>query len=303
MQQGTSRDWAAAQEELTRFARSHRLFFVGGAPRSGTTWLQQMLNAHPDVCCQGEGLFLNHLTVPLENMMAARGQVIEGKNRGIFSHTGGYLLPDQADVEFLAGTAIVTALHRQMSLQSQGRVVRAVGEKTPENVFFFPRLQRLFPHGKFIAIARDPRDVLASAWHFFANRGPGEDGPEAREQFIRMALPSLAEGARAMVAFERMHPADCALVTYERMQADPAPELARLFRLLGVSDRADVVADCIEKFRFQTQTGGRPAGQEMRGAFLRKGVVGDWREIFSDDLNRIILAELGWMYPIFAWEA
>ncbi len=34
-----------------------RRFFVGGAPKSGTTWVEEILNAHPDVLCTGEGAF------------------------------------------------------------------------------------------------------------------------------------------------------------------------------------------------------------------------------------------------------
>ena len=53
-----------------------QLFFVGGAPRSGTTWLQQLLNAHPDCSCRGEGLFWAQLATPLDALMTARGVVV-----------------------------------------------------------------------------------------------------------------------------------------------------------------------------------------------------------------------------------
>jgi len=33
------------------------LFFVLGLPKSGTTWLQHLLNSHPNVSCRGEGKF------------------------------------------------------------------------------------------------------------------------------------------------------------------------------------------------------------------------------------------------------
>jgi len=44
--------WAEHQARLLSFA-SCQLFFVGGAPRSGTTWLQYLLDSHPDVRCGG----------------------------------------------------------------------------------------------------------------------------------------------------------------------------------------------------------------------------------------------------------
>ncbi len=34
-------------------ALSKRLFFICGALKSGTTWLQLMLDAHPEIACRG----------------------------------------------------------------------------------------------------------------------------------------------------------------------------------------------------------------------------------------------------------
>lgn len=61
-------------------------------------------------------------------------------------------MPGPDDAEPLLGTAILMALHQQ----TDGKAYLAVGEKTPENVFLFPRLKRLFPTAKFIGVARAP---------------------------------------------------------------------------------------------------------------------------------------------------
>lgn len=291
-------NWGDRQAEIARLAQA-QLFFVGGAPRSGTTWLQQMLDCHPDVICRGEGLFWKHLAVPLEALMAQRRQALEAKNTAIFRHTGGYPLPEPDDVEFLVGTAILLALQRQ----AQARPYLAVGEKTPENVFFFPRLKRLFPAARLIAIARDPRDVLTSAWHFFHRPAPDEDPVAAKMAFIHSALPSLGEGARAMIALAEQQPADTRVVTYEQLHATPAPVLAELFRFLGVSDDSRIVEACLAQTAFAAMTGGRPAGVVQDGSFFRKGVTGDWRSTLTPAMNDLILRELGWMFPHFGWPA
>src|ERR1700712_5813674 len=162
--------WIEHHRDLAQLAE-RQLFLVGGAPRSGTTWLQQILDSHPDSSCRGEGLFHKHLATSLEAAMAARGEALDAKNSGLFAHSGGYPLPLAEDTEFLLGSAILLALRQQ----STGRSCRAIGEKTPENVFFFPRFQRLFPTAKLICIASDPRDVLSSAWHFFHSPVAAED--------------------------------------------------------------------------------------------------------------------------------
>jgi hypothetical protein len=288
--------WAERQTDIARLAE-RQLFFIGGAPRSGTTWLQYLLDTHPEVSCRGEGLFQKHLAEPLESMMAGQRQAVAAKNSAVFRHTGGYPLPEPEDAELLLGTAVLLALERQCA----GKPCRAVGEKTPENVFFFARLKRLFPGARFIGIARDPRDVLTSAWHFFHRPAAGEDEAAAKLAFIRSAFPSLDNGARTMLALTEQYPADCMIVTYERMREAPAPVAAQLFRFLGVSDGDDVVADCVARTSFAALSGGRPSGVAQDGSFFRKGVVGDWRSTFTSEMNEMVLRELGWMFPHYGW--
>jgi hypothetical protein len=188
------------------------------------------------------------------------------------------------------------ALERQCA----GKACRAVGEKTPENVFFFARLKRLFPRVKFIGIARDPRDVLSSAWHFFP-RPPPADEVAAKTHFITTAFPSLDNGARTMLALAEQFPADCMYVTYEHMRAATAPVAAALFRFLGVAAGVDLVAECVARTSFAALSGGRAPGEVQSGSFFRKGVVGDWRSTFTPEMNALILDKLGWMYPRFGW--
>lgn len=126
-----------------------------------------------------------------------------------FRHAGGFPLPQPEDTGVLVGTAILLALEQQCA----GQAYRAIGEKTPESVFFFPQLKCIFPNAKFIGIARDPRDVLSSAWHFFYKLKAGEDEGAAKLAFIRLAMPSLHQGARTMLALVEQYPSDCMTVT------------------------------------------------------------------------------------------
>jgi hypothetical protein len=287
--------WTERAERL--LALSHRqLFFIGGAPRSGTTWLQYLLDAHPEICCAGEGLFRKELAEPMDKLILARGAALEAKNQNVFRHSAGYPLPDAGDTEALVATGILLALERQCG----GKHYRAIGEKTPENVFFFPALKRMFPDAKFVGIARDPRDLLSSAWHFFRKPEAGDDTAR-KTDFIQSALPSLQQGARAMLELRRNSPTDCMLVTYERMLSDTAMTAAALYRFLGVSDDNAIVEGCVARTSFAALTQGRPVGTVEEGSFFRKGVVGDWRATLTAEMGETIVRELGWCFPEFGW--
>ena len=290
------KSWDEISRRLGAVAE-RQLFFIGGAPRSGSTWLQQILDSHPQASCKGEGLFAKDLFPLLEAAMAERRKALRAKNEALFKHTGGYPLPTPEETEFLAGSAMLLALSRQSGTKD----CQAFGEKTPENVFFFARFKALFPRAKFIAIARDPRDVLTSAWYFFRKPAPGDDDRAAKTDFIRTALPSLAEGARIMLAFGEQHPGAYRMVTYERLREDPEPAVADLFRFLGLSSNVETVRACLAETSFVAATGGRPPGIAENGAFLRKGVVGDWRSTLTPAMNDLVLQELGWMFPYFGW--
>jgi hypothetical protein len=289
--------WIGLEHELAALARG-QLFFVGGAPRSGTTWLQLLLDSHPNISCRGEGLFMKHLAAPLDRMIAEWRAGLDDKNRTLFRDAVGYPLPDADDADLPLGAAILRALARQRA----GKECLAIGEKTPENVVFFPRLKRLFPAAKFIGIARDPRDVLTSAWHFFQKRPPEADETDAKIAFLRSAFGALNEGARAMLVLGERYPEDCTIVTYERLRADPEAVAARLFRFLGASNEGSIVAACVARSDFAALAG-RPAGVARNGAFYRKGVVGDWPSTLTEEMNSMIVAELGWMFPYFGWQA
>jgi hypothetical protein len=60
------RTWSERQAEIADLA-NRQLFFVGGAPRSGTTRVQHIPDAHPDISYRGEGHFLQFLATPLGN--------------------------------------------------------------------------------------------------------------------------------------------------------------------------------------------------------------------------------------------
>ena len=288
--------WLADYEQLADLA-GRQLFFIGGAPRSGTTWLQHLLDAHPDISCRGEGLFQQELARPMDAVMAQRRQALADKNATTFKDFAGFALPAERNSDVLLGTAILLELRQQCA----AKPCHAVGEKTPENVFLFPRLKRLFPQAKFIGIARDPRDSLSSAWHFWAKPNLGRGGGAAQAEFVMAELAGLEEGLGCCLDHAAAYPDDCRIFTYESLLRIPEPIVAGLFRFLDVSDAPDLVRGCVEAGSFMRLSGGRAPGDELDAAFLRKGVAGDWATTLPAGLADAIVDRLAWAFTAFGW--
>src|SRR5215831_18654517 len=65
--------------------RKKQIFFVGGSPKSGTTWLQLLLDSHPSVSCSGEGHFTTHLWRLLKEALKRHDEVIKTNNKELLT--------------------------------------------------------------------------------------------------------------------------------------------------------------------------------------------------------------------------
>src|SRR5215831_11666922 len=86
--------------------RKKQVFFVGGTIKSGTTWLQLLLNAHPQVSCNGEAHFIAALSPSLKRGFDFHWEYIAGKNRMIFHELGGYPPLSEEDFSYILSASI-----------------------------------------------------------------------------------------------------------------------------------------------------------------------------------------------------
>jgi hypothetical protein len=255
--------------------RDKQVFFIGGAPKSGTTWLQLLLNAHPEISCGGEGHYADRLFPILSKALRAHNSSIEYKNKSIFDGVEGHPLFTNRHVCYLA----TSAMSLMLSHPAKAATTSIVGDKTPDNVRFFPLMAVLFPRARFIHIVRDGRDCAVSAW--FHNMRI--DAASLTRQypslgaftdyFAQVWVDNVSQGAR----FAAAQPARCLSIRYEDLIQSPLPMLGHLFRFLGASSEPGILQTCAAAADFTRYSGGRPRGEEDRSSFFRRGTPGDWR--------------------------
>lgn len=282
-----------------------RLFFVCGVLKSGTTWLERLLDVHPRVVCKGEAHFGSDILRPLREVLDGYNADITRKG-GVVAHLKEYggatdvLAYDPDDTSFLATAAVALMLHKWVVDES----VECVGDKTPGNLQYMPQLAELFPEAKFVHIIRDGRDVAVSLWHFnlMTDIGRTIRSWGTFENFATEFAGTWSEQITAGRAAGRALGDDRYLeVGYEKLVAEGDVQLAHVFRFLGVDASAETVSHCLEACSFERLSGGRRQGEEDADSFYRKGIAGDWKNHFKPGLaeefranSNGLLRELGY---------
>ena len=160
-------------------------------------------------------------------------------------------------------------------------------------------------HNKLI-VWRDGRDVLVSQYyHYLFENGRGNTNL-VRKNRKYLSFKDYNDIKTNLIPFmdyifqKPIHPRftwkefvnkwnqheDCVHVKYECLKANPNLELARLaFALSGKRISESRISSIVEKHSFQNQTGRKPGDQNIK-SFLRKGIVGDWKNHFTSESKK-----------------
>lgn len=125
--------------------------FVVGFPRSGTTLLEQLLDAHPDLVSFDEQPFLQHI---VRRLTANGGHVFD-----CIQNLTQQQWREQRSEYF-----------REVALVAPDKKAQRAVDKNPLNMVRLPTLQSFFPQSKVILAIRHPCDVVLSCYmqHFRA---------------------------------------------------------------------------------------------------------------------------------------
>lgn len=244
--------------------------FIVSSPRSGSTWLQLMIGAHPNVCTSIEVTIYDRYVGPL--LKAWQSEVAQPNRPG--------LCDQWTEAEF-------TDFLRDF-VQRTYRPIWATNpqathllDKRPANAEYIEAIDQLLPGSRFIHIIRDGRDVaasmLAAAKDLWFLTDTVEKAANKWQEKVTQSRQGQVLGERYLE------------VRYEDLVTDGVATMAKVFDFCGLTISHAAIETIVTDHAFEKLQESRKAateGFQMPKKFYRKGQVGGWR----DELNAEQLA-------------
>lgn len=260
--------------------------FVGGCPRSGTTYLQKLLAALPGIKTgQESNIFIGYISPLLRRWYQEVGYAS-------YDTRGGVGLPCYFTEEEFRGIlkGFLAQLLGPMTKSLRNNEIFV--EKTPSNVLCIDDILDLLPNAKFIYLLRDARDVVASLLKSYRSWGRHWAPPNAKE-----AAKEWCNYMKKFKQFKEQVSTDRIFeMKYESLVDAPLKNLTEIADFIGLTFSKDDLEKAINLNTLQAtlRSGGTniPVGgmlkkkhnfvKEPKG-FVRKGKPHSWK----DDLTLI----------------
>jgi len=277
--------------------------FVITSPRSGTTWLLRALNTHPEIFATELRAFGEYVDM-VQDAGAAAPRLRITLDRYVDALLTSHQWEPLGGSRAVVRDDLVRTIYRSLRDHALSRANRRVflDKLTPyfgTATTAVDAIARLFPQAKVILLVRDGRDVAVSGvMHWLtkdrADRRPTPHQVERRASVLQQTRTmtrffsddEVTEWAltwRQPIDAVMAHndTIDCLVVRYESMLTHLDHELRRLFAFLEVGIPDGIVEACVAGSTFEVMSGGRRRGDDLPGAHVRKGVVGDWHQYFT----------------------
>jgi len=225
---------------------------VIGSPRSGTTLIRKILDAHPNIACPGETCILSAAARFLHSEVVA-----DGLEFGVLNGLAFAGFEPSETLDRLRG--FVFGFHEE-HMRRQGKSRWA--EKTAVDVFHLRQIEQLCEDQvRYVCLIRHGLDVACSLREF-SDRGQTylselhkyvSQNPRPLEAFAQ----AWVDATRSILDLQKRNATNSILIRYEDFVTDPQAQGKRLFDFLGEPWSVDILSNALD-----------PAG--------RSG-LGDWK--------------------------
>lgn len=196
------------------------LIFVGGVPRSGTTLMRVLLDAHPDIRCGEETRVITRLL-----SMRYNWESREIESRRLEAAGLNLTVLDDATRSFISQVIL-----------NHGPPAEYYCNKDPLNFKYLNTLTRLYPNGKYILMIRDGRAVA----HSIVSRNVTIGGVDTKSylstvSFWNKALTTMLEQCNSVGKTK------CMKIYYERLVVDTEMWMKEILNFVGIKWHPNVL--------------------------------------------------------------
>lgn len=303
------------ESELVMGEQGENLLFVVGQYKSGSTWLVNLLSAHPWIRGLSETNVIRYAvqkdpitrTIDLytktawceggmpklfrHRMAKWFGPILQpGKKRRAPSERPNTLLDLSIWDQMLLKRKLLQAESKEefcreffSFLYQRVQPKRYLVEKTPNNIHFVPFIRSVFPKAKLMSIYRDGRDVVVSEKCHKSRLGKDTWTMEGSARTWSEAIDAQLEYADKYDIFA---------VSYEELLSNGSILVGKMLEFLDIATDAETNENMLGLCSIKSLTG-RNEGQENQKSFYRKGVSGDWMNHFAEDDKAVFKAVTG----------
>ena len=285
----------------------HRtMVFVVGCPRSGTSWVRSIFDAHPQVVSGEE----SHLFPTLFHAFAGRGRIPERRAAALTTYdrsARGEILGAHSGPHNWVGRERLNELLDEFLLDTTDRRLLAVGargalgtileeyaedagadantvlvEKTPGHLYFAETILEWWPTARIVEVIRDGRDVCVSLQHksMVTDWAPA-DRTDQINQWVRAVRHGAAARAQPIARGRWLS------VHYEALRAEPREQIGRLLAFAGLQADDELLTSVLNNTDFSALSSTGPRQHR------RKGVVGDHINHFTEADHELFRALAG----------
>jgi len=220
---------------------NERLFFCFGPPKSGTTFLQRVLNLHPEVSCPSEhqfGIVISRMEKAFQNYQSNL-QLID-------SRTGGQGITPMRKSTFARIIRFTIESMMREAAKNGETIIGANDNAIRKNLEMF---NEIFERPRMIYIFRNPIDMAISAWHHNHRLAEEETNPEHKQQmaqygdldgWIKQYARWFAQEVSEYRNFSRDN-RNITVIRYEDLVSDKRKTMCRLFDFLGAKTNDDIL--------------------------------------------------------------
>jgi len=208
------------------------IFFIVGRPRSGTTLLRTLFDAHPNVVVPPECQLIVNLYPKYGKLNYWSKEKLEGFHHDLQSQWRFDLWPMDRNRLYRSlmdcegknsyGTICKVVYHEYRSIFKHGTLL-VLGDKNPGYTIYTSRLLKIFPEAKFIHIVRDYRD------NFVSIRNVDFELP-----FISVTVSKWKYFVRKFKKVSEKYPGTHLEIKYEDLVTNPEEEFSELCKFIGI---------------------------------------------------------------------